>query len=368
MPPPLDRFAELVENWLTWLGHNRGRAPATVAKYRSYLQRLADWVATPPADPKRQPSCSDPLALTAEDLETFTGLHAHALGLTPRARRPLVSAVRGFYGWAKRSGRLPSNPSADLPTPKAGRPLPVPASLGSLEKLLTVPDVDTLAGLRDAAVLALLAGCALRLSGLCSLDEGALLWQTDDTGRRSLTLRVTEKGGRERLLPVPHEAAMLLRAYLAHPDLAAIDRTLATGDRVLFVSLRAPTIPPHEYHGERRRMSPRGVQRMIEQHAETAGIPRDQATPHALRHLYGAELAEDDQDVLMRQVLLGHADPKTTAIYSHLAARKLRKVVDKSNPLAKIRGPLLDSLRALDRAANPPSKPPIPRPSSAQKP
>lgn len=340
--PPCDAFSATVAAWLRWLQHNAGRAASTCGKYGQHLQRFGDWYASPPADARLRPEGGDPLAATPQDVELFAGLVAHAQGLSPRARRPLVSALRGFFAWAASNGHRHDDPAKTLPSPKSGRRLPRAMSLASAERLLMAPDVGTLAGMRDAAILFCLAGLGARLSGVLGLNESALLWERD-----SLTVRVREKGSREREIPAPSELSMLLRAYLAHPELAAINRDLPDGDRVLFVGLRAPRIPPHEYHGERRRLTQRAVRSMIERHAKRMEVPREQANPHALRHLYGAELAEDDRDLVMRGALLGHANPKDTAIYSHLARRKLRGVVDASNPLAKMRNPLLDSLRAV---------------------
>lgn len=342
---PARDFSAALDAWCVWLGKSRGRADSTVAKYRAYLERLAAWCAAPPDDPKRRPSCAYPLALTPADVETFAGLHAHAEGLSPRARRPLVSALRNFYAWAAGQG-LGNNPAASLPSPKAGRALPKAATLHHAERLLMAPDVDTLAGLRDAAIIAALAGIGARVSGLCALNESDLLWTHEDQ-RETLYVTLREKGDNVRHLPVPSECAMLLRAYIAHPELQAIDRTTPTGERVLFVSLRAPSIPPHEYHGERRRLHRRAVHAMLQRHAKRAGVPIEYAHPHALRHLFGAELAEDDAPLLVAQSLLGHVDPKSTEIYAHLARRKLRQVMDKSSPLRKMRAPLLDTLRTL---------------------
>lgn len=349
---PALAFGELVQAWAVWLERNAGRSSATVAKYRQYLDRLAAWCTLPPEEPKHRASTSDPLQLSAADLETFAGAHAHAVGLTPRARRPLVSALRGFYAWAKERGHVAGNPAETLPSPKVGRSLPLAASLSHVERLLMAPNVGTASGLRDAAMIATLAGCAPRVSGLVGLNESDLLWIPDGP-RESLYLRLREKGDNVREVPAPHEVAILLRAYLAHPEVQAIDRTTEAGERVLFVSFRSRRVPAHEYHGERRRMTQRGVRRMLERHADRVGVPKKYAHPHALRHLYGAELAEDDADVLLRQALLGHADPKSAAIYSHLARRKLRQVVERSNPLRKMRAPLLDTLRAIDASATP---------------
>lgn len=93
----------------------------------------------------------------------------------------------------------------------------------------------------------------------------------------------------------------------------------------------------------------RSVQRMIERYGRQIGIPEEQLHPHALRHLFGAELAEDDVDLLLRQSLMGHADAKTTRIYSHLALRKLVGEMDRAGPMAKMRTPAGDLLARLRR-------------------
>lgn len=349
--PPLRaaEFSAAAESWLAWLLHNAGRQPSTVEKYRGNLERFAAWYAKPPADARLAPTAPDPLAATPQDLERFAGIYAHSLGIGPRARRPLVSSLRGFFAWYCARAQC-HNPAAALAQPKFGTRLPVALPLRDAERLLMAPDTSTFIGLRDAAMIALLLGGGFRVSGLCGLNESALLWHVDDAGLDRLTVRTLEKGDRERLVPVANEAAMLVRAYLGHDDLAAIPRQLENGDAVVFVTVRNRSIPECDYHGEARRMTRRSVLATIKGHADRAGIDPRYAHPHALRHLYGAEFAEDDAPQLQLQVLLGQSDAKSTAIYAHIAQRKLRSLVDQSNPLAKMRMPLLDSLRTIHRA------------------
>ena len=151
-----------------------------------------------------------------------------------------------------------------------------------------------------------------------------------------LIIRLTEKGKKERLSPVPFEAALLVRAYLGHPELGDIDRVTPAGRRVLFVNIRNRSVPAHERYGENRRLRCNAVRQMILKYGEQVGIQKEHCHPHALRHLYGTELAEGDVDLLQRQALLGHEEPKTTAIYSHLAMRKLAATAEKHNPLARM--------------------------------
>ena len=88
---------------------------------------------------------------------------------------------------------------------------------------------------------------------------------------------------------------------------------------------------------------------MMRKHGEDAGIDTAQLHPHALRHLYGTELIESDVSQSITQDLLGHADPKSTKIYVHLATRKLFHEVDRANPLSKIKSPVSDLLGRLDK-------------------
>jgi len=328
---------ELVEDWLRYKQHNEGRSESTIVKYRGVIEKLVDWS----RDNKKEA-----LQLTIEDLEEFTGLFAHREGMSPRARRPMVAAVRGFYAWLHEKGHILEDPATALPYPTAGRPLPVPMQLASAERLMLQPDLDTLKGVRDAAILSVFMGCGLRISGVVGLNESSLILYNED-GRENLAIRTLEKGKKERMVPAPHETRLLIRAYLGHPDLRQIDRSLSNGDRVLFISTRNRTVPEHEYYGEARRISASSIGDMIVKYGEQAGIPRDELRPHAMRHLFGTELTEDDVNTLTVQAIMGHQDANSTEVYTHLAVRKLAKAIHKSNPLSKIRTPVSDLARKL---------------------
>lgn len=350
---------ELIDRWASYIEYDKGRSPQTVTKYCQYIVRLVTWLESPPPEKQLAPAGKpDLLTVTTADLQVFAGIWAHKQGLSAAARMPLISAIRNFYAWAHKQGLIATNPGEHLESPRPGKRLPRAASLEWVEKLMQAPDIATFRGLRDALIMALLAGCGMRVSGVCNLNEGSLVWTLDDKGIERLSIRVTEKGKKERLLPAPDEVAMLVRAYLGHPDLHAIDRALPNADAVLLVATMANgACPPQDWHGEARRIHRRTILGMFTRYAKRAGIDPSMAHPHALRHLYGTELAEADVDVIQRGALLGHEDPRTTEIYTHLAQRKLRVSVDKANPLAKMRTPLLDSLRALTKASvRPPAR------------
>lgn len=332
---------ELIDGFITWLTVNRGRSDRTGEIYRGALELLLEFL-----------NGRDPREATDDDLVLFTGMFLHKRGVMARSRRPYIAGVRGFYKWMMVYRHATRNPSAILDYPGSGRPLPRVMTLASLEKIMWAPDYETFEGVRDGAVLALFAGCGIRVSGLVNLNTNDVIEQTV-MGRPRLFIRVREKGSKERLVPVPPEADLQLRVYIEHPSLKLIDRALPNGDLVLFVSTRNRRCPAHLYRGGRRRLTRGGVHKMIATYGKKKGIPSEQLHPHALRHLYGTELAEDVQDRGVRQKLMGHADPRSTEIYEHMAMRKLVREVDQANPLSKVRTPVSDLLHSMQAAAKP---------------
>lgn len=327
--------AAAIEGYLTHLKGSRGRRPRTLEAYGACLARLQEFMQGRAL-----------LEAQADELEAFCGIWLHKRGVVARSRKPYISAVRGFYAWAAKCDLVSVDAGAGLLHPKTAKPMPEAMSLRNAEKLMWAPDLATFIGLRDAAMLALLIGCGLRVSGLVNLDVENLRNEELD-GKPRLSLRVVEKGEKERLLPVPREAEMLVRTYLDHEQLATYDRLLPSGRRVLFVNARNTRVPAHEYRGEAVRMSRKSVWKLIQRYGEAVGIPEAERHPHALRHLFGAELGEDDVNLIMRGELLGHSDPKTTAIYDGLAMRRKTKVMDATSPLGKIKTPVTELLRRL---------------------
>lgn len=326
-----------IDGFLSFKRHNEGKRERTVAAYGDALRRLLVFL-----------DGRDLLEASTDELEMFCGPWLHKQGVLAIARRPYIAAVREFYKWALSKKLIRANPAELVAYPKTGRKLPRVLSLANAERLMWGPDFSTFKGVRDAAILSVLIGCGLRISGLTSLNQGNLS-SVEHKGRVRLVIRTLEKGAKERLVPIPAEAEMVLRLYLEHPELKTIDRTLPDGDQVLFVSLVNRNIQEHVYIGEARRLSDRSIREMIREYGEAAGIPIEQLHPHAMRHLFGTELAESDVDLSVRQDLMGHEDPKHTMIYTHLATRKKLEEIDRGGPLAKIKTPVSELLSRLNK-------------------
>lgn len=330
---------QAIDAFLDYLCVARGRSPRTREVYRLALTRLVEFM---------KPRSI--LEADGSELEAFTGLWLHRKGIVAASRKPYVSAVRMFFQWAKHLLPATGNPAAELAHPKAGKPLPRAMSLASAERLMWAPDMSTFVGIRDATLMAMLMGCGIRVSGLVALNESDLE-SIQYNGQPRIVVRVLEKGDKERRVPVPKEADALLRVYLAHEDLKAIDRDVTNRrgkqDRVLFVNTKHPTAQDHEHRGELRRLSRRGVWDVVQRHGQRVGIPTAELHPHAMRHLFGTELIEGDVNLLTTQDLMGHAESKTTEIYVTMSMRKKVRAIDQAAPLSKMRTPISEFLKRL---------------------
>ncbi len=189
------------------------------------------------------------------------------------------------------------------------RALPKLLSESDVERLLDAPDPQTDLGLRDRAMLEVLYASGLRVSELVALPLAGVAL---DTG----IVRVSGKGGRERLVPIGETALDWMQRYLsgARPVLLA-----GQPHGALFVTFR------------KQPMSRQAFWYIIKRYAMKAGL---QATlsPHTLRHAFATHLVNHGADLRVVQLLLGHADISTTQIYTHVARERLRQLHEKHHP------------------------------------
>ena len=186
---------------------------------------------------------------------------------------------------------------------------------------------DQLRPLRDRALLELLYGTGARISEAVGLDVDDLGFTAVPPGRRPdrqqppATVRLSGKGGRDRLVPVGRYAREALEAYLvrARPALAAASRRVSASPAV-FLNARGG------------RLTRQGAWAVLKAAAARAGLGG--VSPHTLRHSYATHLLDGGADVRVVQELLGHASVTTTQIYTMVTVDKLREVYSAAHPRA----------------------------------
>jgi integrase/recombinase XerC len=274
-----------------WLG---GRAAATRKAYLSDLAGFADWMSRSDVD---GPQGVDRLHLR----RYLASLGTRKLARATIARK--AAALRCYFSWQVRQGRLDADPARSLRAPSGGGRLPRVLSSSEMTSLLDVP-AGTPVDRRDLAILELLYAAGLRVSELCGLDRS-------DIDLRGRTVTVLGKGSKQRRVPVHDAAVTALRAWLEDGR----DAMEGPGEAA-FVNRRGA------------RLGPRDVRRILDRRSASP------THPHALRHTYATHLLDGGADLRVVQELLGHASLATTQVYTHVSKERLRAVYGETHPRA----------------------------------
>ncbi len=299
IPPSLSADEALIERFADALWMERGLAQNTLAAYRADLSGLARWLA---ARGQRLDQVEH------ADLAEYLAAR-FKLGAKARSSARLMSSLRRFYRWLLRNGAIQSDPTLLLARPKLGRSLPKALSESEIERLLAAPEVTTDQGLRDRAMLELMYASGLRVSELVGLRLQQLRLTQG-------VVRVTGKGGRERVVPVGEEA------------LAWLQRYLETGRPVLTRRRESDYLFPSR---RRNRMTRENFWHIIRRYARAAEI-RSPLSPHGLRHSFATHLLNHGADLRVVQMLLGHSDLSSTQIYTHVAQARLQALHARHHP------------------------------------
>lgn len=287
----------------------RGASSATLESYRRDLAGLGRWA--------RTQGMSGELIHADRTLLFDYLAHRANSDYSARSNARLLSALRAFYAFQAQRGARDDDPTALLLPPRLPRTLPKALSESEIEALLATPAVDTPAGLRDRAMLELMYAAGLRVSELVGLPTNAV-------NLRQGVVRVTGKGGKDRLVPLGEEAMHWLRRYLAEarPQL----------DQVANSPGRAAFDPPLFLGPRRAPLTRQQFWRLVKQSALAAGIVPKRISPHGLRHSFATHLLNHGADLRALQMLLGHGSLSTTQIYTHVAKQRLKNLHAQHHP------------------------------------
>jgi integrase/recombinase XerD len=290
------------QDYLDHLRVERAVSPHTLEAYARDLGRLTAY---------GRRTARSVLELRQADMTDFIGTLGGE-GLAPRSVARTVHALRGFFRFAVREGRLATDPMENLRAPRAFTALPRYLTPAQVEALLAAPDPATPLGLRDRAILEVLYATGLRVSELISL-------RAEDIDLEVGILTCFGKGRKERLVPLGAEARRWVVRYSKEV------RPGLLGPRA--------AAPPLFLNHRGRGLSRMGLWSIVRRHAVTAGV-QGTLTPHVLRHSFATHLLERGADLRALQAMLGHADISTTQIYTHITRERLRKVYDQYHPRA----------------------------------
>jgi integrase/recombinase XerD len=291
---------ELLERFRHYLWLERGLSDNTIQSYTSDLRLFANWL---------HDRCLSLSEATGEQVLSYLADRVEQ-GNSARTTARLLSSLKRFYTLLCREGFISTDPTALVDAPKTGRPLPDSLSESQIEKLLAAPDLDTPEGVRDRAMLELTYSSGLRVSELVNLRVPAL-------NLTAAVLRVIGKGNKERLLPIGDLAVEQLEEYLRSARLELLKSQQDTD--FLFVTRRGAGLTRQAFWYR------------VKKYAAEAGI-RQALSPHTLRHAFATHLVNNEADLRVVQMLLGHSNISTTQIYTHVAAERLKTLHSQHHP------------------------------------
>jgi integrase/recombinase XerC len=308
--PELPLSADLeraVAAWLTHLRHERGHAEKTLEAYARDVRQFLGYLATQLG---YAPCLAD---LARLDLKSFRGFLAsrRRTGAVSRSLARTLSALRQLFRWLEAQNLVENRKILQLAMPKVPHSVPKPLTVGKAADVVNAgagAELDWVLA-RDAAVLLLLYGCGLRIAEALSIKA-----KDAPTPDRDV-LRITGKGGKQRLVPV----LPVVRDAVAR-----------------YVQLCPYPLEPDEpmFRGAKGGpLSPRLIQLAMERLRESLDLPAT-ATPHALRHSFATHLLSAGGDLRQIQELLGHASLSTTQAYTEVDRDRLLAVYDAAHPRA----------------------------------
>ncbi len=300
MTEPAAQDEAVIDRFSDGLWMERGLSRNTLSAYRSDLRKLARWLMQTHGRALLQARRGDLLAYLAQQ-----SIQGHKSRSTAR----LLSSLRQFYQHALREGWLQKDPSVLIEAPKLGRPLPKSLTEREVEALLEAPDSANPEGFRDRVMLEVLYATGLRVSELVGLRQAQLSLNQG-------LVRITGKGGKERLVPLGEEALEWLDRFFRGPRGALLG---ARSCEALFPTRRGAG------------MTRQAFWYRIKKHALTAGIAKP-LSPHTLRHAFATHLLDHGADLRVVQMLLGHSDLSTTQIYTHVARERLKSLHARHHP------------------------------------
>ncbi|WP_246455913.1 tyrosine-type recombinase/integrase [Ruficoccus amylovorans] len=301
--PPLPPEAEA---FLRHLAEQKRYSARTVRNYRQALERFTAWL-------RGQPGSLHPLMVSSRHVRRY--LMELQTVYERRTSNLHLSALRSFYRYQLRLGKIEASPLAGISGPKLEKKLPkfltekqIALLLAGPKRLLENEAIEPFTALRDRLVMELLYGGGFRVSELSDLNYGTF-------DEQSGVARIRGKGGKERLCPVGEVALECLKMFRAQ-----FARHSGPQDPVLITE-------------QGRRLSVRRIQLMLKRYLDLADLPHD-LTPHKIRHSYATHLLDNGADLRLVQELLGHASLSTTQIYTHVSVARLKDMHRRAHPRA----------------------------------
>ena len=290
---------KIIDEFIDHLWLEDGLSKNTLYSYRFDLELFTEWL--------DKSSSKNLLGVTQADIQQYLSFKFPTS--KSRSISRLLATLRRLFRYLVRENKIKVDPTLEIHSPKIPKSLPKSLSEEDVELLLNAPDIKTISGLRDKAMLELLYACGLRVSELVNI----LLTELSMTEG---VVRVTGKGDKTRLVPMGEEAVDWIKKYI---DESRNDILKKKTSKYLFITIRGGA------------MTRQAFWYLIKRYSIIADIKKPMS-PHIMRHAFATHLLNHGADLRVVQMLLGHSDISTTQIYTHVARERLKKLHESHHP------------------------------------
>ena len=293
-----------VEQFLTYLQHEKRYSKHTVQSYGTDLLQFKDFIAT-----KFEAELGE---VSHQMGREFIVYLMDDLKASESSVGRKLSTLRSYYKYCMKSGLLTGNPIASIKAPKVPKRLPVFVDDQKLDELLDSSDFfdDSFPSVRDKVVIELLFGAGVRLAELLGLKDTDIDFYQE-------TIKVLGKRDKERIIPITKGLVNQLKAYIELKLLQNFNNK--TG--VLFVTDKGADAYP------------KMIYRIVQKYLSFVST-QDKKSPHVLRHSYATSLLNRGADLNAIKELLGHASLAATQVYTHNSVERLKSIYKQAHPKA----------------------------------
>lgn len=292
-----------IAEYIVYLKVEKGASFNTIASYQNDVMKFAAYLKEHQFEAWSQ--------LDKYTIRQYLGaLRQKQLTGTTQARN--VAALKSFFKFLYVEKYTAVNFGTELNSPKKEKVLPQYLTIEEVERLLTMPNTNTLLGCRDKAMLEVLYATGMRVSELVTMTLAEVNFEMS-------YVRCFGKGAKERIIPIGQYALTALTHYV-HDCRPKVQQNWKT--EILFLNQKG------------QGLTRQGFWKIIKKYGQEAGIQTN-LTPHVLRHSFATHLLENGADLRAIQEMLGHADIATTQIYTHLLNQHVLKEYEASHPRAK---------------------------------
>ena len=221
-----------------------------------------------------------------------------------------IAAIRAFYQFAVRKGKIKKDPTEKVHSPKIEKRVPNVLTTKEVEKLLSQPKNVDIKGIRDKAMLEFAYATGMRVTEIISLN-------IEDVNVEEGFV-TCHNGGKQRNIPLGKMALKALKEYI---DKSREQLIKDEDENSLFVNING------------RRLTRQGFWKIIKYYKEQAHIDKD-ITPHVLRHSFATHLLQNGADIKAIQVMLGHTDIASTQVYMQFQDEEIKNAYRKAHPRA----------------------------------